>query len=593
VHARSNDGARGASLAAQVASQTLALSYSGAVSRAGNRHAAADFKAFAATGRPGHALALDEVGSTAYDTRNQQIGLALRDATQLLEVTLGWQDVPYQLYPNQRMDMLDNQQRRINLRYRGQFGWGTLEARVFRETVDHYMDFGADKQFTYGPNPPSTIVAPGMPMYTAGRTTGATLKAELPWGTQDLLRAGAEAQAYRLNDWWPPSPADLTGMVSAPGVPATSGGMAPDTFWNIRDGRRDRVGLYAEWERQWNPQWLHLLGLRSDRVTSDTGNVQGYNTVMAGYAASAAAFNARDHHRRDTHLDLTALARYTPAETTALEIGYARKSRSPNLYERYAWSQNSMALIMNNFVGDGNGYLGNLDLKPEVAHTLSASAEWHEAAPQGRALKATLYTTYVQDFIDAVRCAGSGMMMNALCSGATNATATGKFVNLQYANQSAHLAGLDLSGHLPLADNAWGRWALDGVLTLSHARNGVTGDAPYNTLPRQGRLTLSHALAGWDSGLELEMVGAKDRVSAVRNELSTAGYALLNLRVGHRWERLRVDLGIDNLLDRAYQLPLGGAYVGQGMTMSSNGVPWGIAVPGTGRSVYARMSLTF
>jgi len=29
---------------------------------------------------------------------------------------------------------------------------------------------------------------------------------------------------------------------------------------------------------------------------------------------------------------------------------------------------------MNNFVGDGNGYVGNLDLKPEVAHTLSLAA---------------------------------------------------------------------------------------------------------------------------------------------------------------------------------------------------------------------------
>jgi iron complex outermembrane receptor protein len=45
--------------------------------------------------------------------------------------------------------------------------------------------------------------------------------------------------------------------------------------------------------------------------------------------------------------------------------------RSPNLYERYTWSTWSMAAVMNNFVGDGNGYIGNIDLKPEKATPLS------------------------------------------------------------------------------------------------------------------------------------------------------------------------------------------------------------------------------
>ena len=38
---------------------------------------------------------------------------------------------------------------------------------------------------------------------------------------------------------------------------------------------------------------------------------------------------------------------------------------------------------------------------------------------------------------------------------------------------------------------------------------------------------------------------------------------------------------------------LGGAYTGQGMTMSTNGIPWGIAVPGMGRSLYAGLTVKF
>ena len=40
-------------------------------------------------------------------------------------------------------------------------------------------------------------------------------------------------------------------------------------------------------------------------------------------------------------------------------------------------------------------------------------------------------------------------------------------------------------------------------------------------------------------------------------------------------------------------LPLGGAYTGQGTTMSIGAVPWGVAVPGPGRSLYAGLNVPF
>ena len=64
------------------------------------------------------------------------------------------------------------------------------------------------------------------------------------------------------------------------------------------------------------------------------------------------------------------------------------------------------------------------------------------------------------------------------------------------------------------------------------------------------------------------------------------------------WARVRLDVGVDNLFDRYYDLPTGGAYLGQGTTMSMNPpVPnypqWGTAVPGPGRSVYAAVNVKF
>lgn len=57
---------------------------------------------------------------------------------------------------------------------------------------------------------------------------------------------------------------------------------------------------------------------------------------------------------------------------------------------------------------------------------------------------------------------------------------------------------------------------------------------------------------------------------------------------------MRVDFGIENLFDRAYALPLGGAYLGQGKTMSLTGGPaWGTAVPGAGRTLYTGLNIKF
>ena len=170
--------------------------------------------------------------------------------------------------------------------------------------------------------------------------------------------------------------------------------MAPDTFLNINNGKRDRLGVFAEWEARWNQQWISQLGVRSDTVMMDTGTVHGYNNTMMYNGAPlfpATTFNNRDRKRTDSNFDVTALTRYTPTAMLDFEAGYARKTRSPNLYERYAWSTNTMAMEMINFAGDGNFYVGNLDLKPEMANTVSATADLHDPAREQWGLKVTPY----------------------------------------------------------------------------------------------------------------------------------------------------------------------------------------------------------
>jgi iron complex outermembrane receptor protein len=607
---RSNGNGRGANLTATYATQSLSINYAGAAAKADNYKAGGDFKKIADTGRTGRRLPLDEVGSTAYETRNHTLGFAFKRGNHLFEATAGYQDLPYQLYPNQRMDMLSNEQIRLNLGYRGQFDWGSLEARAYHEQVDHFMDFGPDKKYFYGTlngttkymggpfttRPGDSYDVNGMPMYTKGKTTGVSVKAEIRLTPKDQARVGLDIQRYRLDDWWPPAP-DC-------GVGNCIGGMAPLTFLNINSGKRDRNGLFAEWERQVNNKWMTLLGLRFEHVMTDTGPVTGYNTTetpipvdgtplgsRTGYNTSSvgtlADFNNLNRKRDDNNIDITALARYMPDDTHALEFGFAQKTRSPNLYERYSWSRNAMALVMNNFVGDGNGYLGNPDLKPEVAHTLSVTAEWHSA---GRAteLKVTPYYTHVKDYVDAVQWNRS---TNVIPSPAEE----NNFVVMKYTNQTAQLYGLDASGKMPLGKTIMGAFGLKGLLNYTRGTNTNTKDDLYNIMPLNAKLTLTHKLVGLDNGIELVMVKGKEDVSDARNEIKTPGYGLVNLRSSYSWQKIRVDFGVENLFDRNYCLPLGGAYTGQGSTMSYRpaDMPWGIAVPGPGRSFYAGMAFKF
>jgi iron complex outermembrane receptor protein len=169
---------------------------------------------------------------------------------------------------------------------------------------------------------------------------------------------------------------------------------------------------------------------------------------------------------------------------------------------------------------------------------------------------------------------------------------TNQFVVLKFTNQSARLYGIDLSGRMPLAKTGLGELGLKGLLNYTNGKNRDTGDELYNIMPLNAKLTLTQKLGGWDNGVELLMADAKSKVSDARNEIKTPGYGLVNLRASYSWKQTRVDFGVENLFNKFYSLPLGGAYTGQGTTMGL-ALPWNVAVPGMGRSLYAGVNYKF
>ncbi|MFD2032881.1 TonB-dependent receptor domain-containing protein [Ancylobacter dichloromethanicus] len=277
------------------------------------------------------------IKSTMYETQNHALSLSRKLDDGVVTLQLGGQFIPYQGYVNQYMDMVDNKSFFVNGTLEKNFEWGQLEANAFYNHVRHTMGFIAPDK------------TGDMPMDTRTSDMGFRVKGTLEPTGVDIVRLGNEIYYSQLDDWWPPVDGSMM--------------MGPDTFWNINDGQRLRVGVFAEWERTLSQQWTAILGARSDVVWMNTGDVQGYNEMM--YGANAAAFNALDHARTDINIDGSAILRYQPDEARQFEIGLARKTRSPNLYERYSWSTNAMAMSMIGWFGDGNGYVGNIDLEPE------------------------------------------------------------------------------------------------------------------------------------------------------------------------------------------------------------------------------------
>jgi iron complex outermembrane receptor protein len=581
AYVHSNNANIGGSVNGSVATSNFYASYTGSWTRAGNYV-------------DGHG---DEVGSTLYEAQNHFMTLAARGSSDVLVVNGGVQKIPYQGFVNQWMDMTDNEAWFVNGRYEKKFDWGKLFVQAYYQHTDHEMEFLDDKKI--GRQNMGTM--PSMPMLTEGQNAGYKVKAEIPVSARDTVRVGNELHYNTLDDWWPPV--------------AGSKMMCCENFWNINGGERTRLGTFVEVESKWSREWTTLFGVRNDVVWMDTGDVQGYNNMKGtmnpgglgsfnSYGTDAEIFNSRDHAKTDVNFDVTAMARYEPNATSQYEFGYARKTRSPSLYERYTWSTHPMAASMNGWFGDTNGYVGDIDLDPEIANTWSFTASWRDRARKDWGLKVTPYFSYVQDYINAVRYRDNcpiGRVSGTACGFLP--TGDGYNADLKLANHDAALYGVDVSGSKKLWENDYGRFTLLGSISFVHGEDLDTGDSLYHMTPFSGSVALEHKLGRWTSAVELAFAADKDQADPVRNELHTSGYAIVNLRSSYEWEHIRLDFGIRNLFDQYYELPLGGINIGrQPLWRTANpdgsfNYPAGsypvTNVPGVGRDFYVGLTMKF
>ena len=489
------------------------------------------------------------VRSTEYAKTDHALTFAATTGVGLFRLKGGIQRAPYEGFPNQRMDLTDNKSWFLNGRWQNWFDWGDVDLTVHYRDTDHRMNFLADKGGT---------ADGGMPMNTEVHSAGYTLKVSLPVSSRDTIRLGSELHHEWLNDVWPPVAGSMM--------------MGPDAFVNINAAHRDRLGTYAEWEANWAQGLTSTVGIRNDQVWMNTGDVQPYGTSMMQMAdiEAAAAFNAADHSKHDSNWSGSALLHYQAAKGIALDLGYAHKVRSPNIYERYSWGRGAMASTMIGWFGDGNGYVGNLNLAPERADTVSGAVTFSGAGSTPWSIRVAPYFSHVADYIDVVPLGPITDMMGM---------PTG-FVQLQFANREAHFYGLDVSGDVDLWRGTNGGAAR---LTLGaswlHGQNLADHDPLYHQMPFNASARLDYADDGWDGHVTLTGVADKTRVDPTRMEPETNGYALVDLGAGYSWHGFRLGANVTNLFDTAYAPPLGGQSLGDFIATGDLR-----PVPGRGRS---------
>jgi len=193
--------------------------------------------------------------------------------------------------------------------------------------------------------------------------------------------------------------------------------------------------------------------------------------------------------------------------------------------------------------------------------------------------KVAPYLTYIQDYID----------VDTL---STTTYGESTFAQLRFANHDSRIYGVDGTGKVTIwNDHKFGQGEFTGVLRYLHGERLDDGTGLYQMMPLNALLGLEERLKQWTAGIRLQAVDRKSDVDPRRFEQQTPGYVLLGAHLGYQRGRVAITGGCDNLLNKAYELPLGGVNFDD--FMASGWLSQIRPLTGRGRSVYIGLSFRY
>lgn len=343
---------------------------------------------------------------------------------------------------------------------------------------------------------------------------------------------------------------------------------APDFFVRVfDDASKGRYGTWVEWTGDVGERWDAELGVRYTRVAMDSGKVDGTPAQMMPPAGRLRdAFNEADRSKSDDLVDAVVKLGFRPRSDLRLELSGGRKTRAASYVERYGWLPTQATAGL----ADGNNYVGDIGLDPEVSYEAAAEAQWNGAT--GIHLAPRAFYKRVYDYIQGTAASNDDVVMVS--------TGNGDDTPLQFSNVDARFYGFDLAYGAGLPLNL----QLDGTLSYVRGKRVDVNDDLYRISPLHGRTTLTYEREQWSVSIEGVYAAKQKKVSRTNGEAPSDSWGSLN--IFGSWDPfdwLGLSAGVNNVTDNDYHDHLAGI-----SRVDSSGVDAGSPLPAPGVSFFAR-----
>ena len=371
--------------------------------------------------------------------------------------------------------------------------------------------------------------------------------------------------------------------------------VAPFFVTNFNNAEEDHLGIFTEWNGSINKASVEL-GIRYKQVETDAEEVDAQpanlpaasvmGTPPAAVRALRDRFNSSDRSQKDHNLDLAAKLSYPLNDEFSLIAGYARKTRSPTYIERYLW----IPLNVNAGLGDGNNYIGNIELDPEWSNQFELGLDW---ANDKAYFNPRIHYQRINNYIQGVAVEPSMFNMPIIgVSGGANGDAT----PLQFANVEAEIYGFDTAWGMQLNQ----QWMLSGHASYVRGKRRDTNDNLFHIAPPRASAALTRQFGNGSATLEGVLVARQTKISDEltddpnnpnNNNDSTPGYGLINLYGQYTpasMSNMSFQAGVENLLDKNYTDHLNGFN-----RVAGNGVDIGERLPGPGINAFVTVGVSF
>lgn len=466
-----------------------------------------------------------------------------------------------------------------NFEYLGEINEFVVELDVFHTDIEHQMrnfDLRPAPNFSSLPLPPF-VGTDRREINVNADDTGAKLK---------LTRALSNGEISFGIDG---HNADHNAVILDPDVP-------PFFVTNFNNAEEDHLGFFTEWKGSFKKATIEL-GFRykqvdtdADEVDAQPANLEPMASMMGTPPAAVRAlrdrFNNSDRSQEDDLIDIAAKFRYPINDELSFIAGYARKTRAPTYIERYLW----IPLNVNAGLGDGNNYIGNIELDPEWSNQFEFGFDWANSRAY---INPRAHYQRINNYIQGV--AVESNAFNTPIIGVSG-NANGDQTPLQFANVEAEIYGFDTDWGFEINQ----QWMLSGQASYVRGKRRDINDNLFHIAPPRASAALTRQFGNGSVTIEGVLVAKQTKISDEltddpanpnNNNDSTPGYGLINLYGDYTpasMSNLSIQAGVENLLDKEYTDHLNGFNRVEG-----NGIDVGERLPGPGINAFVTVGLSF